>query len=88
MDTGDVRLLRRIQAPKVVNLKRLCPVILLTNMSDTLVNGSTGKVVGFGSDGPLVEFDQVTLEMKPTTFSGMSLINFTFYCATINDVFV
>ena len=71
-DTGDCTLLRKMIAPKILHLKPLCPVMLLRNLSDSLVNGLLGTVLRRGEDGPVVEFVDagITMEMKPTVFSG------------------
>lgn len=72
-DTGDKAQLEKMLVPRVLHLKRLCKVMLLWNLSDSLVNGSLGRVVGFGSEGPVVEFPNagITKEIKPIVVTGM-----------------
>jgi hypothetical protein len=74
-DVGAQTYLAKIIAPKVLHLKRGCPVMLLWNLSDRLVNGSLGTVVDFTKEGPVVDFTdaQRTLEIKPILFSGRCL---------------
>ena len=86
-DAGDPAVLRRMVAPKVLHLKPSCPVMLLVNLSDTLVNGSLGVVLHNGEHGPVVEFSDagITMEITPSVFSGRHLNwnffhNFTLVC--------
>ncbi len=76
-DEGQKSFLQRLLAASVIHLKRRCPVMLIWNLSDQLVNGSRGTVVDFGDDGPIVEFPDanITMEVKPITFSGTANIN-------------
>ena len=72
-DDGRQDLLRKcISAPKKVWLKIGCPVILLINLLDKLVNGSHGTVVKLDMDGPTIHFSLVdmTQKLKIHTFSG------------------
>ena len=61
-----------VLAMKNLCLKRGCPVMLLHNISNRLVNGSTGVVVDLDETGPKVHFPDadVTLEMQKHTFTG------------------
>ena len=69
-DTGTVTALESITAPKILWLKTGCPVILLQNLTDYLVNGLREKMRSL-ENGPVVEFDngmiQIILKVK---FSG------------------
>lgn len=71
-DDGNQKCLSQITAPHTVWLKTGCPVILLRNLSDVLVNGLRGIVIRFEADGPIVEFPTVplTTTIKRYTFSG------------------
>lgn len=55
-DMGDTHFLNKFLAPKNLGLKQNCPVMLLTNISDQLVNGKIGKVSNIAGDDILVEF--------------------------------
>lgn len=44
IDEGDSFYLQKFQAPKILGLKIGCPVMLVVNLSSTLVNGTTGTV--------------------------------------------
>ena len=74
-DAGNPGILRRMIAPKILHLKPLCPVMLLVNLSDSLVNGSMGVVLHNGDHGPVVEFPDagITMEIAPSVFSGRHL---------------
>ena len=52
--------------------EKYCPVVLLRNLSDKLVNGLIGKVVSCGDDGPVVNFPSidVTTKLDKINFSG------------------
>ena len=74
-DDGDVNLLTSsngVLALKKLVLKEGCPVMLIRNLSRTLVNGSTGQVVHLLDDGPVVHFQEadVTLKMSKFDFTG------------------
>ena len=49
-DTGDTRLLQRILAPKELQLKNGCPVMILRNLGKNVVNGMMGTVVAMTDD--------------------------------------
>jgi ATP-dependent DNA helicase PIF1 len=71
-DGGDVQHLSKVLAPPTLWLKKYCPVVLLRNLSDKLVNGLIGKVVSCGDDGPVVNFPSidVTTKLVKINFSG------------------
>ena len=70
-DSGENKYLSKITAQSTLWLKKGVPVILLRNLSQELVNGLKGTVVGFEKDGPVVEFEGgVTTIVKKTLFSG------------------
>ena len=71
VDSGDRKYLHKIKAPSTLWLKRGVPVILLRNLSNDLVNGLRGTIVGFEEEGPVIEFEGgVTTLVKKTVFSG------------------
>jgi hypothetical protein len=74
-DSGDVARLNSssgMLALKTLTVKRGCPVMLLRNLSDNLVNGSTGRVVDLNEDGPVVHFldADVVLKLPKCNFTG------------------
>jgi len=56
-------------APETLNLKVGAQVMLLWNVSDSLVNGSLGVVRSFTTKGPLVEFEEGSLLVEEATWS-------------------
>jgi hypothetical protein len=72
VDKGEKKYLKGILCPQTLHLKRGCPVMLLRNLSNILVNGSMGRVVDFGNQGPIVNFMEAekTLELTPMPFSS------------------
>ncbi|XP_045173548.2 uncharacterized protein LOC123535080 [Mercenaria mercenaria] len=62
-DSGDISQLDHIQAPHSLWLKVGCPVILLQNLSDKLVNGLRGHVHAFDG-GPVIKFETLNLVTK------------------------
>ena len=75
IDSGERKYLDRILAPKTLWIKEGCPVILLKNLSDKLVNGLQGKVVSTNEKGPTIEFPSIGLTtlLKTERFSGTIL---------------
>ena len=65
-DYGSRKELEKCPLPEVLELKVGTPVILLTNLSDELVNGRQGKVVKIEQDGPTVYFPQLDQNIKIT----------------------
>ena len=63
-DEGDSYYLNKFQAPKVLCLKVGCPVMLVVNLSDTLVNGTTGKVKQLTEDAVIVHFHKPDQTIK------------------------
>ncbi|XP_052762246.1 uncharacterized protein LOC128204884 [Mya arenaria] len=65
---GDAYYLNRFQAPPILGLKISCKVMLVTNLSDHLVNGLTGRVKELTEDHVKVHFEMVdqivTIERK------------------------
>ena len=55
-DSGDKTRLNSVAAAKILALKKWCPVILIVNLSDELVNGLTGEVMSFNSEAVDVYF--------------------------------
>ena len=60
-DSGDVKELETITAPKILWLKVGCPIILLKNLSDTLVNGLRGILLSVTNSELLVRFPSLNL---------------------------
>lgn len=50
-DSGERKYMQKLAAPSTIWLKRGVPVILLRNLSNDLVNGLQGTVVGFSEQG-------------------------------------
>lgn len=73
-DTGNEKGLSGISAPHTLWLKVGCPVILLRNLSETLVNGLQGYVMEIPEDGshPIVDFPSagVTKHIPKVKFTG------------------
>lgn len=67
-DTGEIRYLNKITAPSTLWVKIGCPVILLRNLSQTLVNGLIGTVVGVEEDGIIVHFPTMDVTSKVSKF--------------------
>ncbi|XP_053380131.1 ATP-dependent DNA helicase PIF1-like [Mercenaria mercenaria] len=63
-DSGDIRVLIKSNAPPRLWLKEGCPVILIRNLSKTLVNGLQGKVVDFEEGCPVVHFPSISCTTK------------------------
>ena len=68
-DEGDPKYLKKITAPKTLILKVGCPVILLRNISPTLVNGLRGHVNRLEEDGPTVSFEGRIVKLGRESFS-------------------
>jgi ATP-dependent DNA helicase PIF1 len=75
-DSGDKSELFQIKAPHTLWLKIGCPVILLQNLSDKLVNGLRGIVHSFDEDGPVINFNTLGLVTKvpKVKFTGNKVI--------------
>lgn len=56
-DSGEKKYLKSLAVPEDLHLKIDCPVLLLRNLSDTLVNGLRGKVRKLSKDLISVYFD-------------------------------
>lgn len=81
-DRGDPhRLQRQVTAPKRLWVKIGCPVILLRNLSDKLVNGAHGKVTRIDSTGPTVHFEKagISMKMEKYAFSGKYFVICKFF---------
>ncbi|KAH3882793.1 hypothetical protein DPMN_006738 [Dreissena polymorpha] len=92
IDKGEKRHLINICDQPTLGLKDGSSVILLRNLSSSLVNGLTGTVVGFDSDGPIVKFPSVniTTTIKKLEFSGKFFFILTLQkiCIGIVNLFV
>lgn len=71
-DTGEEKYLHKLLAPKKLLLKVGCPVILLRNLSNKLVNGLQGTVTVCEPDGVVVNFHTagVTTKINRVSLSG------------------
>lgn len=71
-DSGDTGELKNLTAPKTLWLKIGCPVILLRNLSNTLVNGLRGSLVGVSDAELAVKFSalDITTSIKKFHFTG------------------
>lgn len=72
IDEGDCKLLKKIPVPKTLFLKLNCPVMLVKNLSDTLVNGLQGKVVNIDVNFVSVKFGNVVSKISRQVFSVYS----------------
>ena len=84
-DEGDIRKLERLPVPKHLHLKLGCPVMLLKNLSESLVNGLRGTVIGFKADAIIVNFTNMSENIKTKQIEvkkGM----FTVYSSIENKV--
>lgn len=73
-DSGDAKALDRITAPRILWIKVGTPVILLQNLSDTLVNGLVGEVQSV-TDTPVVTFPALkkTISIRKMKFTSKYL---------------
>jgi ATP-dependent DNA helicase PIF1 len=71
-DTGDRSKLQNVTAQGILWLKENSPVVLIRNISSTLVNGLQGTVIKCEADGPTVHFPAIssTVKVKKISFSG------------------
>jgi len=53
---GDAKYLNKMHAPKTLSVVKGCPVMLLKNLSNTLVNGLIGSVKSFDENNITVHF--------------------------------
>ena len=83
VDSGDKTKLNAVTAEPTLWLKENCPVVLIRNLSDKLVNGLQGIVTKCDTDGPTVFFPRVkaNVKVKRISFSGntnrISFYNYT-----------
>lgn len=68
-DSGLQSRLKKISANKCLALKKDAPVILVKNLSQSLVNGSRGKVLKLEDDGPTVQFGEKAVKLQKESFS-------------------
>lgn len=73
IDEGDISKLEKIPVPKQLHLKIGCPIMLLKNLSEQLVNGLRGTVTALSNKCVSVDFSGVNTEkftanLKPETF--------------------
>ena len=66
--SGNHRLLRTSAAARQLALKVGCPVILIRNISKTLVNGLKGEVVQLSEKGPVVRFGEQLVPLQKYSF--------------------
>lgn len=74
LDAGSPANLRSLPATRILLLKIGAPVVLLKNLSSSLVNGLRGVVERMEQDGPWVKFlgTAAAVQLKATTFSVFS----------------
>lgn len=72
IDEGDANYLEKIPVPKCLYLKENCPVMLVKNLSNTLVNGLQGKVLSISKDSVTVTFSNTVTELKKEVFTAYS----------------
>jgi hypothetical protein len=74
VDTGSAHHLKTLTVKGRVTLKVGAPVILLKNLSDSLVNGLRGVVVAMPPEGPFIHFQgtPAAVQLKACTFSVFS----------------
>ena len=77
VDEGNLLQIQKCSAQKVIHLKIDAPVILLCNLSTTLVNGLRGTVESLNHDSVNVYFPSVKRRIQLTQF------NFAVYDATL-----
>ncbi|XP_062584328.1 uncharacterized protein LOC134246079 [Saccostrea cucullata] len=70
-DNGEKKYLNSLSVPEILYLKKDCPVLLLKNLSDNLVNGLRGKITELSANDVTVYFDSLSKEVKlrPESFS-------------------
>ncbi|XP_062597523.1 uncharacterized protein LOC134258949 [Saccostrea cucullata] len=78
-EEGEQKYLRKIIANKLLLLKEGAPVMLIRNLSDSLVNGLLGTVLRLEDDGPTVKFEDKIIKLNKVTFSVFDPAQ----CATI-----
>ena len=71
IDSGDLYELKSVTAPKTLWLKVGCPIILLKNLSDTLVNGLRGTLLSVTDSELVVKFPSLNL------ITSISKVEFT-----------
>ena len=74
IDDGDLTKLKKISVPKNLHLKLNCRVMLVKNLSSTLVNGLQGIVIALDKDTVTVKFEKCNLirELKRESFTVFS----------------
>jgi len=72
-DIGQNKYLKEFTVPRKLWLKEKCPVVLIRNLSEKLVNGLQGFVTGFSEEGPYVHFPalNITTVIGKVQFSGI-----------------
>ncbi|WAQ93628.1 PIF1-like protein [Mya arenaria] len=70
-DEGDKHYIQTFQAPNILGVKLDCPVMLIVNLSDKLVNGTIGKVTNIPNDIITVYFQTLdqSIELKRHKFT-------------------
>ena len=80
-DTGRIKDLAKLTAPRLLWLKNGCPVILLRNLTNTLVNGLSGYIYEVDNTGVVVNFPSVNLvtRIPKVKFTGKACVNILQY---------
>jgi hypothetical protein len=62
--SGICKLLGKMQVPKTLCLKKSCPVMLVKNLSKSLVNGMQGTVLELKENTVTVKFENIVTDVK------------------------
>lgn len=73
-EDGEQKYLRKTDANKVLVLKEGAPVMLIRNLSETLVNGLLGIVLQLEDDGRTVKFEDKIITLSKVTFSVYDIV--------------
>jgi ATP-dependent DNA helicase PIF1 len=74
IDSGDIALLRQCPAPQTLQLKQGSQVMVIRNLSNNIVNGSVGTVVGFDTTpGSFLRKPKVRLVMLDGSSSVVTI---------------
>ena len=84
VDSGSVANLKNMKNKKILRLKVDSPVVLVKNLTRTLVNGLQGTVVRLDDDGPVVDLlGHPAVKITPCSFSLYDCVGNTIVAARI-----